>query len=214
MDIDILSQELTEKISSLQTELDNYKRQKEIITIIKYLKSIKNIKLGYHTVMARHYADLDISRECMNDFINLFDSSEYLKGYSNGGSSFLGQPKETKFDIYYLTLGVGTVLELTFSETIIKGVATPIKGSRLTIRTFADSQDLSVKVNDKAYGWPIIEILNKDGEEVFSSNTTPEYLEFNNKKLSEALVPISVDDLDNRFLSILQKQEEKELRIS
>lgn len=206
METEIFNQELTKKMNSLQAELGICKRQKEVISIIKSLKSIGNLSTGYNVVMD----GLKISSEGITDFISLLDSSEYLKGYSSGGNDIFGAyPKKHKYDVYYLTLCPSIVLELKFRETEIMEHTKPIKESDLTILAFADLQDLSIKVDEHTYGWPRIEILRQNGNGVFNSNTTHEYLRFNNQKLGEALVPISVDDLANRFFDVLQNQEEK-----
>jgi len=70
MELDTLSHQLTEKINSLQVELEIYKKQKEVISILEVLNSIQNLNLGYTGL-----ANLEISKEGMADFISLLESN-------------------------------------------------------------------------------------------------------------------------------------------
>ncbi len=206
MEIEDLEQELTKRINSLKTELDISIRQKEVLSVIGSLKSINNSRRGYNGIEPA----INISRESFNDFISLLSPDEYLKGYSSGGRNFFdGHSEKYIFDKYYLSLGPGVVLELSFCETEINGYSNSIKESELFISSFTDSQDLFIKVDSETYGFPVIEILDQNGKSVFQSNTTDEYLKFANQGLNEALRPILVEDLTSRFLNPLQIEEKK-----
>lgn len=203
MDIELLYQELTNKIDGLKNELDNCERQKEVISIIMSLKPIESLEEGYHSVTT----DMNISREGINDFINLLSPNEYLKGHSSGGNGFFNSPlKEHKFDYYYLTLGIGIGLELKFCET--KGFPEDIKETSLSISAYIDSQDLGIIVALEKSGWARIQIFDQDDCVNFESNTITEYLRFNNRRLNEVLTPISTEDLFSRFLDGLQVQDD------
>ncbi len=190
----------------MENELDISIRQKEVLSVIASLKSVNNSRRGYNGIGPV----INISRESFNDFISLLSPDEYLKGYSSGGRDIFGEhPEKYIFDNYYLSLGLGVVLELSFCETEIKGYPNSIKESALFITSFTDSQDLFIKVDSETYGFPVIEILDQNGKSVFHSNTTNEYLKFANQGLNEALRPLSVEELTSRFLDSLQIEEKK-----
>lgn len=190
----------------MENELDISIRQKEVLSVIASLKSVNNSRRGYNGIGPV----INISRESFNDFISLLSPDEYLKGYRSGGRDILGEHSEKYiFDNYYLSLGLGVVLELSFCETEIEGYPDSIKESALFITSFTDSQDLFIKVDSETYGFPVIEILDQNGKSVFHSNTTNEYLKFANQGLNEALRPLSVEELTSRFLDPLQIEEKK-----
>lgn len=210
--IEVLNQELTERINTLQTELDNNKRQKVAVSIIKSLKSAENLNPGYNLVMNAENDNLEVSPEGIATFVDLLDSSEYIKGHNTGGNDFLGEhPREHTYDVYYLTMGPGILLEFTFRQTEIKGYAEEIKSYDLTIRSYNDSEDLSVKADSK-HGWPTVDFLRQNGTSVFESPTFEETLALNGKKLNDALVPVSPEDLANRFLNVINVQKENNMR--
>lgn len=204
MGIELLYQELTSKIDSLKNELDTSERRKEVISIIMSLKPIESLEEGYHYVTT----DMNISREGINDFINLLSPNEYLKGHNSDAGPLASPLQERKFDYYYLTLGIGIGLELKFCETKTKGFPEDIKETSLSINAYIDSQDLGIIVTREKSGWPRIQIFDQDDCVNFAANTTEEYLKFDNQRLNEALTPISVEDLFSRFLGGLQVQDD------
>ena len=141
MDIDVFNQELSERINNLQTELDNCRRQKDVIAIIRSLKSFVNPRQGYESVMNTR----SISPGAFYTFISLLNSSEYIRGFSNtrGGSST--RLESSKYDQYFLTLGEGIVLIVNFCETEIKEYEGSSIKYDLTVRAYVDSHDLCVE---------------------------------------------------------------------
>ena len=204
MNVELLYQELTSKIDGLKDELDTCERQKEVISIIMSLKPIGSFEKGYHYVAE----NMNISRDGINDFINLLSSNEYLKGHNICAGPFGSSLQERKFDYYFLTLGIGIGLELKFCENKTKGFPEDINETSLSINAYIDSQDLGIVVTREKSGWSRIQIFDQDDCVNFESNTTDEYLKYNNQKLNEALTPISVEDLFSRFLDGLQVQDD------
>ena len=167
----------------MENELDISIRQKEVLSVIASLKSVNNSRRGYNGIGPV----INISRESFNDFISLLSPDEYLKGYSSGGRDIFGEhPEKYIFDNYYLSLGLGVVLELSFCETEIKGYPNSIKESALFITSFTDSQDLFIKVDSENHEVRIpnvqFEILDKDMN-VIETLTTDENGEAISSKL-------------------------------
>lgn len=210
MDIDVLNQELSERINNLQTDLDNCKRQKEVITIIRSLKSFVP-RQGYETVMNTR----SISQDAFNTFISLLNSSEYIRGFSNarGGSST--RLESRKYDQYFLTLGEGIILIVNFCETEIKEHEGSSIKYDLTVRAYVDFHDLCVETISEP-GWPdpVIVIRKQDGSRVYDTNTTYESLTLNGQrqKLNEVLIPISPDDLAKRYFDMMENLYEKGMK--
>lgn len=196
-ELDILNQELSEKMVSLQTKLDNCKIQKEVASIIRSLKDAVIPRPGFTCLL-----DLNVSRDGFFAFIGLLNSDEYLRGFTSGGKDIFGEhPIFHKYDKYYLTLGPGIVLELSFCETEMRIHNNSIKESELIIISYQNSQNLNIRAVGEEV--PTLEILTQDGSRIFDSITTEEFLTFNGKQLNEAVIPISFDDLTNRFFCMM-----------
>ena len=169
------------------------------------LESINSLNQGYNNLII----DMAVSKKGMDEFIKLLNPCEYLKGYNNGGNATSStHPIEYNYDIYYLALGEGIVLELTFCESKTDGFKEPIKEIHLSIRAYVTLDKLFIKVN-KNSGCPILEILNQKGNSIFDANTTKEYLDFNNLMLNDVLKYLSVEDLVNRFTKENQLEQRK-----
>jgi len=206
MDLDALNRDLSERMVSLQTEYDNCRRQKEVISIIRSLKNVATLKPGFVCL-----PDLSVSRDGFSAFIGLLNSVEYLKGFNSGGNDVFGEhPRLHKYDNYYLTLGPGIVLELSFCETEMKVSGNSIKECELTITSYQSSQNLCIRAVGEDV--PTIEILTKDGSRIFGSITTKEFLASNGKQLNEAIIPVAPDDLVNRFFNMIKSPEENGMK--
>lgn len=217
MDINVLNQELSEKIdelqaelNSLQTELNTCVNQRDVLFIIERLQSFVKTNQGYQDVMATR----DISREAFYTFISLLDSSEYIRGFRNtrGGSSTRLETKQ--YDQYFLTLGPGIGISVNFCETEIKEHERSSTKDDLTVRAYVDTQDLRVEtISEPVYPeHPVVLIRKQDGGRVFDTNTTDESVTFDGQKLNEVLIPISPDDLANRFVNMIKSPEEMGMR--
>lgn len=210
MSIDELNNAFTESVNRVSEEIDKAKKKREPLSIIAHLKSIGAPDVGYNSVMNSKLEGIKISRQGFEDFIGLLDSNEYIKGYTNGGNDYFGKhPRIHRYDQYYITLGIGTILELSFCETFCESQTVPVASS-LNIVSYVCPQDLDIKVDAKTGGFSVIKFLNQDGTNVFDSNTTDEYLNLDGQKLSESLSPISADVLGYRLTQMLQKQEQAE----
>ena len=85
------------------------------------------------------------------------------------------------------------------------------KNSQLNIQAFVDFQDLCIQAIN-SHGRPKIHIQKQNGSICYPiSNPTLEYVELHSKLLSEALTPVSVEDLSNKFLDGCSNQKEKHL---
>lgn len=214
-EMELIKKELDIQISSLQARLMTAKKQKEVLEIIDSLKSVQNSTLGYNTIIYNQ----NISREGMEEFISLLDSSEYLIGTSSGGHFYDDKRKrEDVYNNYYLTLGQGTLMILQFIERQYSGydelgeIVDNIKESTVSCSFYKSQEEIYVKLTD---GWgekfKFLNFVKQDGDNIEYSSTykISEYMLFNNKKLSEVLTPVFIDDLANRYFNKLQQLNEQ-----
>ena len=214
-EMELIKKELDIQISSLQVRLMTAKKQKEVLEIIDSLKSVQNSTLGYNTIIYNQ----NISREGMEEFISLLDSSEYLIGTSSGGHFYDDKRKrEDVYNNYYLTLGQGTLMILKFVERQYSGydeldeIVDNMKESTVSCRVYKSQEEIYVKLTDGlGEKFKFLNCVKQDGDNIEYSPTykISEYTLFNNKKLSEVLTPVFIDDLANRYFNKLQQLNEQ-----
>lgn len=214
-EMELIKKELDIQISSLQARLMTAKKQKEVLEIIDSLKSVQNSTLGYNTIIYNQ----NISREGMEEFISLLDSSEYLIGTSSGGHFYDDKRKrEDVYNNYYLTLGQGTLMILKFVERQYSGydeldeIVDNMKESTVSCRVYKSQEEIYVKLTDGlGEKFKFLNFVKQDGDNIEYSPTykISEYTLFNNKKLSEVLIPVFIDDLANRYFNKLQQLNEQ-----
>lgn len=214
-EMELIKKELDIQISSLQARLMTAKKQKEVLEIIDSLKSVQNSTLGYNTIIYNQ----NISREGMEEFISLLDSSEYLIGTSFGGHFYDDKRKrEDVYNNYYLTLGQGTLMILKFVERQYSGydeldeIVDNMKESTVSCRVYKSQEEIYVKLTDGlGEKFKFLNFVKQDGDNIEYSPTykISEYTLFNNKKLSEVLIPVFIDDLANRYFNKLQQLNEQ-----
>lgn len=214
-EMELIKKELDIQISSLQARLTTVKKQKEVLEIIDSLKSVYNSTLGYNTIIYNQ----NISREGMEEFISLLDSSEYLIGTSSGGHFYDDKRKrEDVYNNYYLTLGQGTLMILKFVERQYSGydeldeIVDNMKESTVSCRVYKSQEEIYVKLTDGlGEKFKFLNFVKQDGDNIEYSPTykISEYTLFNNKKLSEVLTPVFIDDLANRYFNKLQQLNEQ-----
>lgn len=211
-EMELIKKELDIQISSLEARLTTAKKQKEVLEIIDSLKSVYNSTLGYKTI----FFDQNISREGMDEFISLLDSSEYLIGTSTGGNFYSNKgKKEHVYYKYYLTLGQGTLMTLTFRESqysgyegISKKITDKMKESAISCKVYKSQEEIYVKLTDGYVDkYKFLSFVKQDGDNIEYGPTCnfSEYMLFNNKKLSEVLTPVSIDNLANRYFDKLHQ---------
>ena len=214
-EMELIKKELDIQIGSLQARLTTVKKQKEVLEIIDSLKSVQNSTLGYNTIIYNQ----NISREGMEEFISLLDSSEYLIGTSSGGHFYDDKRKrEDVYNNYYLTLGQGTLMILEFVERQYSGydeldeIVDNMKESTVSCRVYKSQEEIYVKLTDGlGEKFKFLNFVKQDGDNIEYSPTykISEYTLFNNKKLSEVLIPVFIDDLANRYFNKLQQLNEQ-----
>ena len=210
-EMELIKKELDIQIRSLEARLTTAKKQKEVLEIIDSLKSVYNSTLGYKTI----FFDQNISREGMDEFISLLDSSEYLIGTSTGGNFYSNKgKKEHVYYKYYLTLGQGTLMKLTFRESqysgyegISKKITDKMKESAISCKVYKSQEEIYVKLTDAYDKYKFLSFVKQDDDIIEYSPTynISEYMLFNNKKLSEVLTPVSIDNLANRYFDKLHQ---------
>ena len=198
--IEDLKTQLENRMTDLRTKVDVLKGQIESLDIINTLKNIENNKLGFSYSKA--------TKRGMEAFIELLDNSEYIKGSTDRAKFSTDKCEKIMTDTnYYLSLGEGTILKLVLTENqymYTKPKVVNINESCICCYMYVNSEDFDVKItNDDD---TIIKV--SDQERVFFIiNPSSKYEESNNKKLTEILTPVSIDDLLDRACDKLEDFE-------
>ena len=87
-----------------------------------------------------------------------------------------------------------------------------MKESAISCKVYKSQEEIYVKLTDgyvDKYKFLSFVKLDDDIIEYSPTYNIPEYMLFNNKKLSEVLTPVSIDDLAKRYLDKLHQFNEQ-----
>lgn len=174
--------------------------------IIEALEAINDVDKGFVSIIQFE----EISKEEMDMLIALLDESEYIKGekYTGNARGVIPQ-RSTKIDEYYLYFGNGKILRLSYEETEVDNRIEVYKESEVNAIIYVGPDETIVKFNDFNRK---ISIINQNDLEVFDS-LTPEgcdYQKYDGQKVSDVLVPVTVEDLKRRFYGCLEEAKGEE----
>lgn len=176
------------------------------MNVEKIIESIRSvIKTSSNT---NWFENIYIPRDDMEEFISLLDSSEYLKFT---GDSFITRSNNKRWDIKYnyycLALDPRTIVVVIFTDFDTPLHCVEVNKDNANIymfsrKIYASENDLIINAEDLPY--PYLEIVDEKGFKIVSFDTNLAVSSLNNKKISEVLTPVSIDDLANRYSKKLE----------
>lgn len=173
------------------------------MNVEKIIESIRSV-MHDKSDNSKWFNEFAISRDGMEEFICLLDSSEYLKGSDYGSIDRFDKTWKTKYNYYCLSLGPRTIVELIFTEFVSPLHCVELEKGNADIytvngRIYVSENDLIINTQDL----PQLKVVDGDCRIVsFDTDLESEFL--NNKKISEVLTPVSIDDLANRYSKKLE----------
>ena len=86
-----------------------------------------------------------------------------------------------------------------------------MKESAISCKVYKSQEEIYVKLTDAYDKYKFLSFVKQDDDIIEYSPTynISEYMLFNNKKLSEVLTPVSIDDLANRYFNKLHQFNEQ-----
>ena len=171
--------------------------------IIEALERINDVDRGFVSIIQFE----EISKEEMDMLIALLDESEYIRGkkYTGNARGVIPQ-RSTEIDEYYLYFGNGKVLRLSYEETKVDNKIEVHKESEVNSLLYVGPDDVVVKFNDFNRN---ISLVSQSAFEIFDSLTPSgcDYQKYDGQKLSDVLVPVTVEDIKRRFYSYLDEKK-------
>lgn len=198
---------LKTEINYLEVEIDRLKSQKAVLEIIDKLNNATNHNFALKDAELLELFSFEISSNVREKFTSLLEPCEYLKGMRHVVDT--NYNKKIDINNYILSIGPRTLIELGFREwndnrNNSKNVTNDTYGF-----LHYNKSGFTIEIDDYNHGYikniPYIRILTEEGFEVCCFNADPEYLSLNNKKISEVLTPISINNLANRYFDKLKE---------